>query len=136
MFSIWSTVLVICQRKATSEISRLFLAIWMKRVFGANPKPCNRCCVSRKLKLELSCGLNVAKGAFPTVWRVLLKPTDRLVPHWNPCWYEKFPVVVFNGEAGLKVLDGRMLLRSSCNVAVRIGSKLVISAPLPSADTT
>ncbi len=50
------------------------------------------------------------KGASPTVWRLLLKPTDMLVPVMKPCWYKKFPVVVFDGEAGLEVLDGRILL--------------------------
>src|SRR5271169_6865416 len=34
MFSIWSTVVMTCSRKATSEISRLFLAMRMKRVLG------------------------------------------------------------------------------------------------------
>src|ERR1700686_3587628 len=106
MFSIWSTVDVICRRKAAAEISRLFYAIRMKRVVGAKPKPGNRCCVSWKLKLDLSCGLNCWNGAFATAWRGLLKPTNILVPQVNPCWYEKFPVVVFSGEVGLKVLDG------------------------------
>lgn len=29
-------------------------------------------------------GLKGEKGAFPTVVRLLLKPTDKSVPHWNP----------------------------------------------------
>ena len=50
MFSIWSTVVMICSRNATSEISRLFFAIWMNRVLGAKPKPCSRCWVSLEFK--------------------------------------------------------------------------------------
>src|SRR6266853_2322377 len=110
MFSIWSTVVVICQRNATSEISRLFLAMRIKRLLAANPKPCKRCCVRRKLKLELSCGLTGWNGAAPIACRLLLKPTSTLVPEANSCWYEKFPVAVFRGEGGLKVLVGRIWL--------------------------
>src|SRR5574340_1058256 len=48
MSSNWSPVVVICSRKDTSEISRSFCAIRIKRRFGANPKPCNKCWVSLK----------------------------------------------------------------------------------------
>src|SRR5580704_6788245 len=125
-----------CRRKATSESSRLFLAILRKRLFAAKPSPWSRCCVNWNLKLELSCGLNGLNGASPTATRVLLKPTVILVPQEKPCVYRKLPVVVFDGDAGLNVLVGRMWKRSSCSVPVRIGSKLVIVDPIPSVDPT
>src|SRR5580765_2202090 len=100
---------MICKRNATSDSSRLFFAMRIKRVFGANPKPCSRCCVNLNWKFEFNCGLSTLKGAFPTVCRVLLNPTDTLVPQWKPCMYEKLAVVVFCGDAGLNVLEGKML---------------------------
>src|SRR5258708_1118502 len=48
----------------------------------------------------------------------------------------KFDVAVFVALATQKGLEHRFLKRSSCNVPVRIGSKLVISGPLPRVDTT
>ena len=84
MFSIWSTVVIICRRKATSEISRLFFAMRIKRVLGAKPKPCSRCCVNLAWKLEPKVGLNVANVEL-VVARVLLNPTCRFEPHLKPC---------------------------------------------------
>src|SRR5438309_575968 len=98
---------MICSRKATSDNSRLFLAIRIKRVFEAKPRPCSKCWDSLNWKLELSAGLTLWK-ALLLVTRLLLKPTDTLVPHWNPCKYSKFAVVVpwyvpANGLVGMKL---------------------------------
>src|SRR5690242_8795705 len=102
-----------CSLNATSEISRLFLAIRMKRVFGRNPKPCNNGWLIVARKLELSNGLNLVKLELVVV-RELLKPTDRFVPHWNPCWYPKSTVLVFVLVVGLaNALAAIELLRSS-----------------------
>src|SRR6266436_10445311 len=94
MFSVWSTESVTCKRNATSESSRLFFAIRMKRWLGAKPKPCNKCWVTVALKLELSWGLRLVKMLL-VVARVLLKPTDRFVPHWKAWLYAKSTVPVF-----------------------------------------
>ena len=83
MFSIWSTVVMICRRKATSEISRLFLAMRMKRVLGRNPKPCNRFCVKRNWKLEPNCGVSRLVGLLVVRW-VLLKAPVSAPPHSKP----------------------------------------------------
>src|SRR5215471_8657301 len=80
MFSIWSTVVIICSRNATSVISRLFLAKAMKRLLGVNPKPCSKCWFKVALKLEPRLGLNDENG-LSLVIRELFQPTVRLVPH-------------------------------------------------------
>src|SRR5580692_9118236 len=69
---------MICSRKPTSESSRLFLAMRMNRVLGANPNPWNRCWVIVALKLELSAGLRLERKLF-VVDRVLLKPMKSLI---------------------------------------------------------
>ena len=73
---------MICSRKATSESSRLFLAIRIKRVFDAKPNPWRIGWVTVALKLEFSAGLTLEKKLF-VVCRVLLKPTERFMPQWK-----------------------------------------------------
>src|SRR5580700_4160975 len=85
---------MICKRNATSESSRLFLAMRMKRVLAENPKPCRRCWVNVALKPELKFGLRLEKKLL-VVARLLVNPTVRFVPHWKACAYEKFTVPVF-----------------------------------------
>src|ERR1700674_2497133 len=136
MFSIWSTVVMTCRRKATSEFPRLFLARRMKRVLGKNPKPRSRVSATLAWKLALKFGLKEANGEL-VVMRLLLNPTARFVPHWKPCKYEKFAVPVFWAvEAAAKELLERILLWSICRVLLRMGSKLVMGAPRPSVEFT
>ena len=87
-------------------------------------------------KLEFRRGLSLVKLEL-VVARELLKPTDRFVPQWNPCWYPKSTVLVFVLVVGfVNELAPIELLRSSCNVPVRIGSKLGMAAPTPDVDVT
>ena len=79
MFSIWSTVVMVCRRNATSVISRLFLAMRMKRLLGAKPKPCSKCWVSWNLKPDAKVGLIRVNGLLLVILE-LENQTNRLVP--------------------------------------------------------
>ena len=84
MSCICATVEIICWRNDSSVIVRLFLEIVIKRLLIAQPRPCNRCCVSVSWKLDASSGTNEAK-MLSVVIRELLNVSPRFVPVANPC---------------------------------------------------
>src|SRR5882724_1526397 len=83
-----------CRRNATSEMSRLFFAVMMKRRLGKNPNPCNKCWLSVKRNVGVSAGLKLEE-LLVTVVRELSKLKLRFVPVWKPWVYPKLYVALF-----------------------------------------
>ncbi len=82
MFWIWETVAITWLRKEISEISRLFLAMRMKRVLLAKPNPASNRCRTDKRKAVFIWGTSELNKLF-VVERELLNVTCMAVPLWN-----------------------------------------------------
>ena len=80
MFSIWSTVVMTCRRKATSEISRLFLAMRMKRVLGSDSEALQQ--ILRDSELEVRAELRRQQAGGAVGGEVsIVKTRCSVVPH-------------------------------------------------------